>query len=114
MTIAIFLEEELKAGVLPTMYSFNMHFISLCTATHQPKEGARIYYSVPTVSLLMSFLLMKYKAISLLITPLSYLPGSQQVSPEIKATTHNVNFFEMFFVLSTAGCLYTKQSFLLQ
>lgn len=56
----------------------------------------------------MSFLLMKYIEISLLKTPLSYLPGSQQVSPEIKAITHHVNFFEMFSVLSTAGCLYTE------
>lgn len=51
----------------------------------------------------MSFLLMKYTEISLLKTHLSYLPGSQQVSTEIKAITHHVNFFEMCFVLSIAG-----------
>lgn len=51
---------------------------------------------------------MRYVEVSLLKTPLSYLPGSQQVSPEIKAITHHINFFEMFFVLSKPGCLYTK------
>lgn len=45
----------------------------------------------------MFFLLMKYIAVSVLKTPLSYLSGSQKVSPEIKGVTHHVNFFEKFF-----------------
>lgn len=100
VTIAVFSGEELKAGVLLIMYSFNMHFTILCTATQPPKKGPEfitLFLLDVTCSLLMPFLLMKYIEISLLKTPLSYLPGSQQVSPEIKAITHRVNFFEMFF-----------------
>lgn len=108
MTIAISLEEELKAGVLPAMYSFSTHFTSLCTATSAAQKRARIYQSVPTVPLVMSLIVMKYIEISLLKTPLSSLPDSQQVSSEIKAITHHVNFFEMFFVLNEAGCLFTE------